>query len=130
MNKAKIQYEKHSKQDRVRVDKYMIPTLIKEEAQGKALIRTLHIYEKEKYRQINALINIMNCYLKRTEQARERWDARQKITLNILLIKQKEKGEKWKLRETENKIAELENLPAKEDTRHPLNRKKSKCEKK
>ena len=107
MNKAEIQYGKHSAQDRIRVDKYMIPILIKEDAQGTAFEKSLQIYEKEKYKQINELSNIMNCYLKRTKDTEKKWNARQEIALNVLLIKQKMQGEEAKLERTRKRIKNL-----------------------
>ena len=45
MIKAKIQYGIHSERDRIRVNEFMIPKLIFEEAQ-ETLMRTLYIQEQ------------------------------------------------------------------------------------
>jgi hypothetical protein len=51
-NKAEIQSETHSELDRIRIEEFMIPKLICEEAQETALMRTIYIQEQSRNIQV------------------------------------------------------------------------------
>ena len=82
-NEIEIKYHKPSIKDRLLVEQYQIPTMIYEEAQGNALIRTLQHHDSSKYGGLLELQVIIsnfftgiNTRLQRTEIA---WLTRQRI---------------------------------------------------